>query len=339
MKKTRLIQGTREWDDARASRIGSSEVFGIVRYYATEQELLNCGINPQDIKDEKPYITAWALYHKMLNDGIYQLPELDHSLAEYGHAMEHYGRHLLQQGRQFKLKSGTVYADDNCIASLDIEGMSESVDEVRFDFGNGTVPMARHFVCEQKTLYGFKDKLPIKHVIQAQYQITMARKAFFILQVMVLRNDTPFERGKITMLSNNLKKMIAYCEGRVTTKQFYFANNEALAVLIKTCLKRFFKDVEERKEPRPFIETDSQKNIIASVRANSFYNEKMIVECDLEPYIAAKLASEQAEEHRKKELQKLIDLAIQNNASKFRDGTITAQLDARGAFLVSRPKA
>lgn len=71
MNKTSLKQGTLAWDNARATRIGSSEVFDIVRYYATDDELQNCGFNAEAVRAEKPYTTAWALYHKMLNDGIF----------------------------------------------------------------------------------------------------------------------------------------------------------------------------------------------------------------------------------------------------------------------------
>ncbi|MEG2021596.1 MAG: hypothetical protein RR087_07460, partial [Oscillospiraceae bacterium] len=76
MKKTNLKQGTLAWEKARESRIGSSEIFDIVRYYATDEELQNCGISAEAIRAEKPYTTTWALYHKMQNDGIYQRGEL-----------------------------------------------------------------------------------------------------------------------------------------------------------------------------------------------------------------------------------------------------------------------
>jgi hypothetical protein len=176
VKKYKLTQGTREWETARETRIGSSEVFDIVRYYATEQELLNCGLNPEEVRGEKPFVTAWALYHKILRDGIFQRAEIDPAYAEYGHAMEKYGRRILQENRTNKLKNGTVYADNRCIASLDIEGISEDIDHKEFDFGNGIVPIGKPFVCEQKTLFAFKDKLPVKYVIQAQFQITMRVK-------------------------------------------------------------------------------------------------------------------------------------------------------------------
>jgi len=334
MKKYKLIQGTREWENARETRIGSSEIFDIVRYYATGEELLNCGLNPEEVQNEKPYVTAWALYHKILRDGLYQRGELDPALAEYGHAMEGYGFNILKRSRENKLKKGTVYANDRCIASLDIEGISEEMDVREFDYGSGTVPIGKPFICEQKTLFEFKDKLPVKHIIQAQFQITMTKKDFFILQVMILKNDTLFERGKITSLSKYPGIMNKYLEGKISVNHYYFANNEPLAVLIKLCLERFFDDVKNRREPRAFIEHDSQKNIILSLRANSFYNNKMVLEHDLTKYAALKAAAEAADQARKDELQRLVDLARENNASRFKCDGYTAQFSAAGAFLL-----
>ena len=66
MKKAKLKQGTLAWEKAKATRIGSSEIFDIVKYYATDEELQNCGINAEDFRLEKPYTTVWALYHKIL---------------------------------------------------------------------------------------------------------------------------------------------------------------------------------------------------------------------------------------------------------------------------------
>ena len=108
MKKIKLKQGTLLWEKARATRIGSSEVFDIVRYYASDDELQNCGINAEDFRNEKPYTTAWALYHKLMDDGIYKKEALDPEYAEYGHAVEPYGVYVLQKGRAKKLRPGEV---------------------------------------------------------------------------------------------------------------------------------------------------------------------------------------------------------------------------------------
>ena len=340
MKKIKIKQGTRAWENAKETRIGSSEVFDIVRYYATDTELYNCGLDAKKFKEEVPFVSTWALYHKMLNDGVYQKAILEPSLAEYGLAMEIYGLHVLQEERELRLKKGEVFISDKLIASLDISGISEDIDIKPFDYGNGNVPLCRKFVCEQKTISPFKDHLPLKYIIQAQYQITMSKASFFILQAMILENDTPFERGKIVSLANtNKKKFFEHVKNKVKVQHIYFAHNEALSRLIMLCINRFFEDVENRKEPTPYIQVDSARNILISVRQNSFYNPDLIKEIDLTEYVEKKKASDEAEKAKKEALQKIIEVAMTNNCSRFvcKSG-YTASFSSDGKFLLKPPK-
>lgn len=341
MNKTTLKQGTLKWESARATRIGSSEVFDIVRYYSSDDELQNCGINAENLRAEKPYTTTWALYHKMQNDGIYQRQDLPPEFAEYGHAVEPYGLAVLQQGRKGKLKPGAVYASDRLIASLDISGVSEELDVRPFDYGGGVVAAGKRFVCEQKTIMPqvLKKGLPIKYIIQAQYQIAMTKADFYILQIMKLEDDTVFERGKIVQMSSSKKKLREYLRDKMTVTHLYFRNNESLAMLIKVCLERFLRDVDNRNEPTPFIEHDSQRNIIDSIRINTFYNKDLTLGFELSEYIKAKEGSDAAENRRKEVLQGIVETAKKFNASRFvsKDGT-TASFSTSGAFLVKPPR-
>lgn len=336
MNKTKLKQGTLEWEKARLTRIGGSEVFDIVRYYATDEELQNCGINAERFKEEKPYTTAWALYHKLLNDGIYQRQSLPPEFAEYGHAVEPYGLKVLQTGRTHKLKPGEVYASDKLIASLDISGVSEDIDVRPFNYGGGFVPVGKKFVCEQKTMMPtvIKRGLPFKYIVQAQYQITMTKADFYILQIMVLGNDTVFERGKITQMTK--KKRAEYLKDKMSVNMLYFANNPHLSALIKVCLERFFADVDNRREPKAYIVHDTQKNIIESIRINTAYNKNLTLTYDLTEYLKAKEEADEAEEKRKAELQKITEQAKEYNASRFttEDGKLTGSFSAAGAFLL-----
>lgn len=336
MQKTKLKQGTLEWEKARLTRVGSSEVFDIVRYYATDDELQNCGINSEHFKAEKPYTTAWALYHKILNDGIYQCAVLPPEFAEYGHAAEPYGIYKLQQGRVRRLKPGMVYANDRLIASLDISGISEEIDRKPFNYGTGLVPIGKKFVCEQKTMQPkvVKNGIPFKYIIQAQYQIEMTKADFYILQIMALNNDTVFERGKITAMSKN--KRFKYLDENMTVSNIYFANNPHLSALIKVCIDRFFDDIENRHEPKAFIEYDSPRNIIESIHINTAYNKKLEIAYDLTKYAKLKAEADKAELLKKAELQKITEQAKEYNASCFKseDGKYTAKFSVSGAFLL-----
>lgn len=340
MKRVKVKQGSLAWENLRAERVGSSEIFDIVKYYATAEELQNCGINPENFREEKPYTTAWALYHKVIGDGLFKRAALAPEYAEYGHAAEPYGRSVLQKDRKKRLKPAEVYIDDRyLIASPDITGIAEEVDLVPFDYGNGMPRLGQRFVCEQKTMMPqmIKNGLPFKYIIQAQYQILHMRADFFILQVMTLSEDTVFLRGKICGMS--AKKRKEYFDENLHVKSIYFKNNAALSRLIEVCTERFLEDVSKKHEPRAFIEQDDQRNIIESIRQNAQFNPDMTAEYDLSAYRAAKLNEELYSGRRKDELQKLIDEAKKNNACRFvsPDG-YSASFDSAGRFLIKKPK-
>lgn len=338
MKRVKLKQGTLSWEKARSMRIGSSEIFDIVRYYATDDELQYCGFNAEAFRSEKPYTTAWALYHKMQNDGFYKKEALAPEFAEYGHAVEPYGVYKLQKGRQKRLRPGVVYANERLIASLDIEGTAEEVDIVPFDYGRGTPKIGQRFVCEQKSMLPnmVKNGLPFKYIVQAQYQITKTKADFYILQLMVLKiDDTPFNRGKICQMSRKAK--YKFLDENMTVTHYYFKNNEHLARLIEKCIQLFFEDVDAHREPRPFIEFDSAKNIIESIRLNALYNDTPF-DLDLDAYKKAKDEEDAAVQKRKALLQGIVDTAKEYNVCRFRsgDGT-TAQFAKDGSFRMRIP--
>lgn len=334
LRKTRLKQGTLQWEKARETRIGSSEIFDIVRYYATDEELQNCGINAEDFKSEKPYTTAWALYHKIKSDGLYKREVLPPEFAEYGHVLEPYGLYELQKNRRNKLKRGEVYASDKLIVSLDISGIAEEKDDVVFTYGNGKAKLGQKFICEQKTMtpQAVPKGLPYKYITQAQYQTTYTNADFFIIQVMILKEDTPFIRGKLCQMSR--KKLYEYLDKNMTVKHYYFKNNVQFGMLIKVCIERFFKDVKEDKEPKAYIENDSVKNIVESIRLNSFYTDKPC-NYNLEDFEKANELLKRAERLKKEELQRIINTAKRNNSCKFssRNGT-TAMFVKDGSFRV-----
>jgi hypothetical protein len=337
MKKLKIKQGTRAWENIKEKRIGSSEVFDIVRYYATDTELHNCGVDAKQFREETPFVTTWALYHKIIGDGVYQKPLLEPEYGEYGLAMEQYGLKVLQENRQFKLRKGDVYVNDRLIASLDISGLAEEVDVEKL---GGKVKVGDNFVCEEKTITPYKDHLPLKYIIQAQYQISHSNSKFFILLAMILNKDTPFERGKIVSLANtSKKKFLEYVKDKVNVQLIYFNNNEALAQLINVCLERFFKDVEDRKEPKPFIVVDSMSNIMTSIRQNSFYNPDLIKEYDLNEFTICKENFEKAKKAKEDAQQKIIEFAMENNCSRFVGSNgYSAMISSNGRFLLKEPK-
>lgn len=336
MKCAKVKQGTLEWEKLRETRIGSSEIFDVVRYYATDEELQNCGINAESFRSEKPYTTAWALYHKLSRDGMYHKEALAPEFAEYGHAVEPYGVAVLQRGRKRRLKAGGVYIPrSGLLASLDVEGVAETVDEIPFDYGNGKPMSGQKFVCEQKTMLPTKVKsgVPYKYIIQAQYQIAITKADFYILQIMVLDEDTPFIRGKICSMSR--KKRFEFLDEHLRVTPIYFRNNPHLARLIEVCIERLFAAVEGGFEPAPFLGVDKQANIIECIRLNSAFDPERVSNFSIDGYKDAKVRYDNAKRDKDTELQKIVEQAMRENACKFgRDGTVEGAFSKSGSFLL-----
>lgn len=339
LSRTKLKQGTLSWEKARESRIGSSEVFDVVKYYATDEELQYCGFNAEKFREEKPYTTVWALYHKILNDGLYKKEALAPEFAEYGHIVEPYGISILRKGRQMKIKPGTVYADKRLIASLDAEGIAEEVDKVPFAYGDGTPKPGQRFVCEQKSMFpqAVKKGLPFKYIIQAQYQILQTKADFFILQLMVLKDDSVFNRGKVCGMGKASR--FKYFDENLIVTPYYFKNNIHLGNLIEKCLDLFFADVDALNEPKPFLENDSSKNIIESIRLNSLYNDKQVLSFDLSDFLLARDDEEKAIKRKREILQDIVDIAKEKNACRFISVNGTTALFAKdGSFRIKLPQ-
>ena len=157
---------------------------------------------------------------------------------------------------------------------------------------------------------------------------------------MILDKDTPFERGKIVALANtSKKKFLEYVKDKVKIQLIYFNNNEALVQLINVCLDRFFADVENRKEPKPFIVVDSVSNVMTSIRQNSFYNPDLIKEYDLSEFATCKDNFEKAKKAKEDAQQKIIEFAMQNNCSRFAGANgYSAMISSNGRFLLKEPK-
>lgn len=339
MRLVKVKQGTLDWEKLRESRIGSSEIYDIVRYYAKDEELQNCGINAEDFRNEEPYTTVWALYHKLQKDGLFKRGAVAREDAEYGHAVEPYGVHKLKSGRAGKIYAGKVYTSDRLIASLDASGVAEDIDRVPYTYGNGTPKVGERFVCEQKSMRPERTKshIPYKYIIQAQYQVIQTRSDFFILQIMVLDEDTAFIRGKICQMSRPTR--FKYLDEHMSVTNYYFKNNPHLSALIDTCINRFFADVDNNCEPRAYLSSDSQQNIILSIRQNALFDDNAVFETELSAYIKAKEYEDIAKSHRIEEIQKLVDIAKEHNLCRFRssDGT-TAHFAKNGRFLIKPPK-
>lgn len=258
MKTQNLKQNTDSWLSFKKSRIGSSEIFGLIRYYCTPEELQNAGIDSDKFNDD-PYITAYQLYHKLKNPALYIEPEFNYMLSKFGYKIEKFVLDHLQKEKKYNstYKKGSVVADDIKIASIDIEGRADSSQIIKdsndYDISLADTP---EFIVESKGVSVFKskkDKIEIvgvdwKFIFQLQYQLLCSGKKWGKIIAVALNKDNLFERGYISGLSN--AKALKYIGENSKIYEFVHIARPEYQYLIESALEKFQIDLKTNQEPK-----------------------------------------------------------------------------------------
>lgn len=257
MEKLSLKQGGQQWLDLKKNRIGSSEIFGLIRHYITEQELQNVGINTENFKDEA-YTTAWQLYQKFTNPLVYVEPEFDKNLSLFGRRIEEFAFDYLKKQGEYNsvYAKGGVYFDEHRIASLDITGKAASTDIIQ-DSNGYNISLIDHpdFLVEAKGQASFISQskgvstqgADWKFIFQLQYALMLTGFRWGKILMASLLNDNEFERGYISALPK--KSAIDYIAKNSEIFEFIYVARPEYQYLIEKALDRFFFDVKARNEP------------------------------------------------------------------------------------------
>ena len=275
MKKIDLKQNSQKWLDYKKSRIGSSEIFGLVEYYSTRSELINAGIDP-DKFDEQPYTTAYQLFHKIKNPHLYIEPEFDPDLADFGHRIEDFAIEYLNKEKKYNAtyKKGEVFADKVKIASLDIQGKAESSQIIQDSNGfNISLADIPDFIVEAKAISLFKSKkdnittlgVDWKFIFQLQYQLYCSGLKWGKIIVVTLNKDRQHLRGYICGLPKS--KYFDYIKNNSKINEFIYIARPEYFYLIQNALEKFEFDLRTNNEPEfPNYKKVFDKN------HNFFYN-------------------------------------------------------------------
>jgi len=260
MKKINVKQRSLGWYNLRATRIGASEAWGILRYYATEQELLNVGIDPLEAKQEVPYSTSYRLYKKMI--GTPEDSKISIYDAQFGEAMEFWVK------SKFTSKpSSNVYIDKNNIVSLDIAG------------GSGAPWVAP--IIEIKTRREIADKPLLSWRIQMSLQCRAEGSSECGLLQIALFGFDEVLRGRVGFAYEKLnhKKFLEFMENLEKEIVFdLYQRDDRLLALYDVCMERFLKDVSDKNPPIPVIAeeptTAAIGELIGSYTGQTEYNLK-----------------------------------------------------------------
>jgi hypothetical protein len=257
--RVRLKQKSQEWLDFKKNKIGSSEIFGLIKYYITEEELINIGIN-KDFFQDLPYSTAYELFHKLKNPSLYISEPLKKEYVLYGDKIEEFAyEYLTSEYNPYnsKISHGGIFTKDNLIASLDFEGEANS-NKIIEDVNNNYISlkdnpkylieikaMSQSLVKSSKLLTMGCDW---KFIFQTQFAMMLSGYKFCKIFIVSLINDNQFERGYICGL--NKKQAYKYIMQNAEFYSFIYKERPEYQYLIKLALDRFNFDLRANNTPK-----------------------------------------------------------------------------------------
>lgn len=323
-----MKQHSKEWYNAKSKRIGSSEIFDIVRYYASDQELHNCGFDPVEIHEEIPFTTAFQLFRKLTNSPFYSKKPLEPESAKFGLAAEKLMRdEFARDHNGLVCQQGRVVVLEHTIASLDSEI------KVGDDYE----------LVEHKTV---RDNLETwtptaKYIIQCQFQLMHVPEfARARIQAMNLFPDTAFNRGLLysCKTAKQMREVAKKNEISFRFKEYPMEKLPAVIALCKACMDRFLQDVRNKIEPQPFLaDGETPKSILASVAING---NMSAAEVSLKRFLDARDRVKACELEKQAALQEIINLAREKMTLEFIDPETgeKAAFSKAGALLIKTKK-
>lgn len=209
--KTEFKQNTEEWLNRKQLGIGASEIAAVVKSFVPYDELVKIlgEKTAYSFYDEPLFITGYCVFHKIRKG--YRIPPLDDEFNLYGHAMENYFDWLMQDDEDFNFEGTQDFVERPDISKYAVcspDGYAYARHPIT-DI-NGRPIEGDCFVWEKKTVSTYKAKkeemvlrgLPWQYIFQNQYQMMMCNRDGGVISSLVLQEDTPFVRGRLT----------AYCE-------------------------------------------------------------------------------------------------------------------------------
>ena len=256
-----IKQNSAKWHNLKKSRIGSSEIFTLVSYYNTQEQLQNAGVDIDKFKDSA-YITAYQLYHKLKNPKLYNEPLFCDKLSQFGSRIEDYVFNLVQKksalatykrGRVIYNKDG---GNDIKIASIDIEGKANSRQIIEDCNGNKiSLVDSPNFIVECKGMSNFKAfhkdianiGVDYQYIFQLQYQLYCSGFDWGKIFVVSLDSDSEWTRSAIVHMPK--AKAFKYLDKNSKHYEFIYKARPEYFFLIKNALERFQFDLRAGVEP------------------------------------------------------------------------------------------
>lgn len=327
MTKSTIKQNSQAWLELRKKRLCSSEIFGLIHYYITKEELQNVGINSDDFADT-PYVTAFELFHKFKNPNLYIERPFTKEKQAYSKRIEQFALHYLskiENKYNSTYEKGAVYTDEKLMATLDIEAEANSKDIIQDSngFNISLKDTPRHLIGVKDCVsYVMKSKeyaekgVDWKFIFKTQFAMMLAKYEWCRIVIFSLVNDNQFERGLICGLSKD--KSFNYINDNVNIYNYIYKARPEYQYLIKTALKRFEYDLAANNPPK--INNISNHKTIYNVikqQANILGTTYSSIESnEFDKYFALNQKSKDIEYDLKSMKKRIVEIMLNSGKSK-----------------------
>ena len=240
-----IKQHTKEWSDAKKSKIGGSEIFTLAHYYC-KKELEQIGINLKEL----PFKTALELYLEK-KFGIQSEP-IDPICAEFGLGMEKYIIHRLNKENNSINVTGSSNFEINDklnLACCSPDGFVKVSDEIQDydkrtlinkESGSGMLEVkTTQFTFNYEAAAGPK----WQYIFQLNYNMLVCNNNWGLLACLTPKEkefDTDFEKGKTLAYINSIDKDdLSFIDEKYNLYTYFYTANKTIQNICKLALERF----------------------------------------------------------------------------------------------------
>jgi hypothetical protein len=307
-----IKQHTQEWQEARKSKVGASEIAGLVHYYCKD-ELKALKI------DFEPYTTALQTFAKVKFGVDLPFPK---SLARWGLGMEEY---IADRFHREQKVIGCIRTDDfvvkDDLSACSPDGYVRTLGDIKvpdFDkqviidntWNKGTLELkTTSFLMKDD----FRDGFKWHYIFQMMYQMYVCDVNWGVGAVLIPKEfweDEEFEKGVILGKIESGNYKIEEIDDLFFLSYFVYARKPKLIELIEIALKKF----------QAHLDSNTVPNVYQGTKQTLLYNEKKVLgllnparfgEVEADQEVDGLLVDMQITQNEKKKLE-VEELALRN---------------------------
>lgn len=298
---------------ARYEKVGSSEIYGLVRYYLkkaySEEEIISIGLSQILDDEESEYTTWYETYLRLTKPDIYEQNKTFKEInSSWGALIEGYAFGFLKKSDENgKYSFGKTYTNTNypmSVANCDFECKFKESKVLRSSDKKEDFEAIGDGVIEIKSINGIQatknnyrvNGLPLRYIFQLQYQMMLANASWGKIIGFALRgSDSEVARSRLVgqiegvMSIKNISHLEKAKKYRLIYKyfeekldfeviEFCYQTNIAIQSVIKRCLVLAMEDIGLEIAPEIPSKINNLKPKVIADMINFYENKADYIE-------------------------------------------------------------